>query len=148
MVVPGKFFGEEFQRHRATQPGVLGLIDDAHSSLAQLLKDSKMRNGLSDHDWRRSLLLAGHVRPWPLASQTTATPNPWFPLTYCQESVRLISPASGWCCSCECPPKMTMSGNSCGTEALLSKLNCVIGFISGRIGTQRYGLKSATDSAR
>src|SRR5882672_11318648 len=64
MVVPGKLFGEEFQRHRATQPGVLGLIDDAHSSLAQLLKDSKMRNGLSDHDWRRSLLFAGHVRPW------------------------------------------------------------------------------------
>src|SRR2546426_4704538 len=91
MVVPGKFFGEEFQRHRATQPGVLGLIDDAHSSLAQLLKDSKMRNGLSDHDWRRSLLLAGHVRPWPLASQTTATPNPWFPLTYCQR---------------ECPPNI------------------------------------------
>src|SRR2546422_11288235 len=84
MVVPGKFFGEEFQRHRATQPGVLGLIDDAHSSLAQLLKDSKMRNGLSDHDWRRSLILAGHDRPWPLASQTKATPNTWFTLTYYQ----------------------------------------------------------------
>src|SRR2546422_9042824 len=76
MVVPRKFFGEEFQRHRATQPGVLGLIDDAHSSLAQLLKDSKMRNGRSDHDWRRSLLLAGHVSAWPLASETTATASP------------------------------------------------------------------------
>ena len=85
MVVPGKFFGEEFQRHRATQPGVLGLIDDAHSSLAQLLKDSKMRNGLSDHDWRRSLLLAGHVRPWPLASQTTATASPSILRAYPQE---------------------------------------------------------------
>src|SRR5260370_1481661 len=85
MVVPGKLFGEEFQRHRATQASVLGLIDDAHSSLAQLLKDSKMRNGLSDHNWRRSLLLAGHVRLWPLASQTKAAPSPWIPLAYPKE---------------------------------------------------------------
>jgi hypothetical protein len=59
MVVLGKLFRQEFQRYRATQPSVLGLIDDAHSSLAQLLKDSKVRNGLSDHDKQEELALGG-----------------------------------------------------------------------------------------
>lgn len=65
-----------------------------------------------------------------------------------KKCVRVISSPRGWGCSCECPAKMTMSGDSCGTEALLSKLTCVICFISGPAGTQRYGLKIATDSAR
>ncbi|SRR6266403_3790595 len=85
LVVPGKLFREEFQRHRATQPGVLGLIDDTHSSATQLLKDSKVQNGLSDHNRRRSLLLAGHVRPRLLASQPKLTPCPWILWAYTQE---------------------------------------------------------------
>src|SRR6267154_5337523 len=74
LAVSGKLFREEFQRHRAAQTGVLGFVDDTHSSATQLLKDSKMQNGLSDHN-KRGLLLAGHVRPGPLASQTKMDPT-------------------------------------------------------------------------
>ncbi len=69
LAVSGKLFREEFQRHRAAQTGVLGFVDDTHSSATQLLKDSKMQNGLSDHN-KRSLLLAGHVRPGPHGSKS------------------------------------------------------------------------------
>ncbi len=44
-----------------------------------------MRNGLSDHNGRRSLRLAGHVRPAALASQTKTAPSPWIPWAYPQE---------------------------------------------------------------
>jgi hypothetical protein len=57
LMIPGKLFREEFQRHRATQPGVLGFIDDTHSSAAQLFQDSKVRNGLADH--KEELALGG-----------------------------------------------------------------------------------------
>src|SRR5437660_3030858 len=109
LMVPGKLYGEEFQRHRATQPGVLALIDDTHSSATQLFKNSKMRNGLSDHN-RRSLLLAGHVRPAALTSQTKGASSPWIPLAYRQEERPLNTLTSGWYWGCMCPAKMTMSG--------------------------------------
>jgi len=32
LVVPGKLFGEEFQRHGATETGVLGSVDYTHPS--------------------------------------------------------------------------------------------------------------------
>src|SRR5258708_22460115 len=84
LVVSGKLFGEKFQRHQTTQAGVFGFVDDTHSSATQLLKNSKVRNGLSDHNGRRSLLLAGHVRPRPLASQSQTDLRPWVLWAYFQ----------------------------------------------------------------
>src|SRR5437899_2882189 len=98
LVVSGKLFGEEFQRHRAAQAGVLGFVDDTHSTATQLLKDSKVRNGLSDHN-TRNLLLAGHVRPGPLASQTKIIHVLGFCGHIPQKSVSAISSLSfgGYC---------------------------------------------------
>src|SRR5258708_30386863 len=84
LVVSGKLFGEKFQRHQTTQAGVFGFVDDTHSSAAQLLKNSKVRNGLSDHNGRRSLLLAGPVRPRPVASQSQTDLRPWILGAYLQ----------------------------------------------------------------
>jgi hypothetical protein len=70
---------------------------------------------------------------------------PWIPLAY--QCLRNMPPR-GWYWRRECPAKMTMSGDSCGVEALPSKLSSAIGFISLHIRSQRYGLKSAPDSVR
>jgi hypothetical protein len=43
---------------------------------------------------------------------------------------------------------MTVSGDSCGVEALTSKLSCTIRLIFLHIGSERCGLKNATDSVR
>src|SRR5712692_3737851 len=86
-MIPGKFFREKLQRDRATEPEVLGLIDNAHSSSAEFLKNEKVRDELRDHNGRRSLLLGGHVRPWPLSSQTASTASPC-PLLECPQCVR------------------------------------------------------------
>src|SRR5262245_36553585 len=70
LAIPGKFGREELQRHHAAQPGVLRLIHHTHATAAQLRKNSKMRDGLTDHNGKKNLLLAGHVRLARLASQT------------------------------------------------------------------------------
>ena len=43
------FRGEELQSDGAVQVGVLGLVDDIHPALTQLLGDAVVRNGLADH---------------------------------------------------------------------------------------------------
>ena len=70
LAIPGKFGREELQRHHAAQPGVFRLIHHTHAAAAQLRKNSKMRDGLTDHNGEKNLLLAGHVRLTWLASQT------------------------------------------------------------------------------
>jgi hypothetical protein len=40
---------QELQGHMPTEAEVFGLVDDAHSSPAQLLQDAVMRNGLANH---------------------------------------------------------------------------------------------------
>jgi hypothetical protein len=47
---------EEFERNIAVQLGVMGFVDDTHSTFTELLDDAVMRYGLPDH-W--FLLLAG-----------------------------------------------------------------------------------------
>jgi hypothetical protein len=38
--------GEKFKRDKATERGVLGLVDDAHASAAEFLDDAVMRDDL------------------------------------------------------------------------------------------------------
>src|ERR1019366_4451672 len=43
-------FRQELQSDKATEFGVLGLIDHPHSTTAQLLHDAVVRDGLADHE--------------------------------------------------------------------------------------------------
>jgi hypothetical protein len=45
----GDFIRQKFQRHKAAERGVLGLVDHAHPAPAQLLDNAVMRDGLPNH---------------------------------------------------------------------------------------------------
>ena len=47
--VLGDFIRQKFQRRKATEHGVLGLVDHAHPAAAQLLDNAVMRDGLPNH---------------------------------------------------------------------------------------------------
>ena len=47
--------GQEFQRDKAVELDVLGLVDDTHPATAELLDNAVVRDGLADH-WQRILL--------------------------------------------------------------------------------------------
>ena len=51
MLVKG-FAREELQRDSSTELGVLGFIDDTRAAFAELLGDSVMQYGPTDHDRR------------------------------------------------------------------------------------------------
>ena len=42
--------GEELQGHGSAEPGVLGLVDDAHAAAAELGEHAVVGDGLPDHD--------------------------------------------------------------------------------------------------
>ena len=44
----GDIIGQEFQGDKATESGVLGLVDHAHTAAAELLDDAVVRDGLAD----------------------------------------------------------------------------------------------------
>ena len=46
---PGEALGQELERHRAAEPGVLGLVDDAHPAAAELLDHAVVGERLADH---------------------------------------------------------------------------------------------------
>ena len=52
--VLGYFIGQEFQRDEAMQLHILGFVDHAHPTTAELLDDAVVRDGLVDHEWRRN----------------------------------------------------------------------------------------------
>ena len=52
--VTGNFLGQKLEGNKTVQPGVLGLVDHAHTAAAQLLDNAVVRNGLPDH-WQRML---------------------------------------------------------------------------------------------
>src|SRR5262249_47915048 len=45
---------QEFQRNRAVQTGIDGLVDNAHSPCAQFFYDAKVRDRLANHHRTRS----------------------------------------------------------------------------------------------
>jgi hypothetical protein len=47
--IASQVFGEEFQGYVATELGIFGLVDYAHSSAAELMEDAIMRDGLAEH---------------------------------------------------------------------------------------------------
>src|SRR5215469_793036 len=49
LCVSCQFFGQEFEGHKAIQPGVLRFINDTHASAPQPLNDAIMRDYLVDH---------------------------------------------------------------------------------------------------
>src|SRR5437762_9088244 len=53
--VAREFVGQELESDKAFKPGVLGLVDHAHSSAAQLSGNAVMRDGATD----REIALAG-----------------------------------------------------------------------------------------
>ena len=50
--VSGNVIRQELERHKASQFGVLGLVDHAHPPIAELLDDPVACNGLADHGAR------------------------------------------------------------------------------------------------
>ena len=57
--VLGYVLGQEFESNKATEVGVLGLINDPHTAAAQLLKDAVVGDDLTDELGR-----ANHWREW------------------------------------------------------------------------------------
>ena len=50
----GDFIGQKLEGDEAVQPRVFGFVDHTHPAAAQLLDDAVVRDGLSDHGFRRS----------------------------------------------------------------------------------------------
>jgi hypothetical protein len=65
-----------------------------------------------------------------------------------KKGVRAFRRRNDWPRSRECPLEMTMSGDSGVAEAQHAESACVICFVSGLVGTQQHGQKSATESGR
>ena len=47
--IAGYFLRQELERHKAMQPGVLGLVDHAHTAAAKLFNDAVVGDGFADH---------------------------------------------------------------------------------------------------
>ncbi len=43
--------GQELESNKATELHILSLVDDTHPATAELLDDSVVRDGLTDHGW-------------------------------------------------------------------------------------------------
>ena len=48
-LITEELLGQELERHAASQPRVLGLVDDTHPSAAELVDDPIVGDGLTDH---------------------------------------------------------------------------------------------------
>ena len=46
--------GQKLQCDKAAKLSVLRLIDDTHAATTEFLDDAVVRDGLSDHGWRRN----------------------------------------------------------------------------------------------
>ena len=49
LLVSGDLIGKEFERHKAIEFDILGLVDDPHPATAEFLEDSIVRDDLVDH---------------------------------------------------------------------------------------------------
>jgi hypothetical protein len=49
LAVASNFFWQEFEGNESVQARIFGLIDHAHATAAQLLDDTVVRDGLTDH---------------------------------------------------------------------------------------------------
>ena len=47
--IAGYFLRQELERHKAMQPGVFGLVDNAHPAAAKLFHDAVVGNSFADH---------------------------------------------------------------------------------------------------
>ena len=69
--VCGYLFGQELEGHEAAELHILGLVDDTHSTTAELFDDAVVRDGLADErvgGWHA----AAHLR---LRQASQRTPN-------------------------------------------------------------------------
>ena len=48
--IAGHFVGQKLQRDKAVQARVLGFVDHAHATAAELFDDAVVRDGLADHE--------------------------------------------------------------------------------------------------
>jgi len=58
--VSGNFIRQELESNEAVQPRVLSLVDDTHTSAAQLLDDAVVRDGLAEHQGQ--ILLGSNIQ--------------------------------------------------------------------------------------
>src|SRR5262245_45353743 len=74
LAVSGESLGQELERHKATQPGVLSLVEHTQAAPAQLFGYAIMGNRCADHGvYRRvypaPIRMAGRSRPYILFSE-------------------------------------------------------------------------------
>jgi hypothetical protein len=50
--IPGNFCGKELERHEATQPRILGFVDDTHPATPEFFQDAIVRDRLA-REWQR-----------------------------------------------------------------------------------------------
>ena len=72
-----EFIGQEFERNKAPEFGVLCLVDDTHPAAAQLFDDSIVRNGFADHrlmpaPFERFIL--PYCKPWVSPTESLRMP--------------------------------------------------------------------------
>src|ERR1019366_6471345 len=61
----GYLVGQEFERNKATELHICGLIDHAHAAAADLAEDAVVRDGLADHAANlTSVKLASQSKRW------------------------------------------------------------------------------------
>src|SRR2546428_13673124 len=64
----GYLVGQEFQGNETIEFYILGLIDDAHSTTAELLDDAVVRDGLTEHRRNAMAYGFGSQRWWTVGS--------------------------------------------------------------------------------
>ncbi len=55
LAVGGNVVRKELQGYVSAEPGVFGLVDDAHTTAAQLFEDTVVGESLADHETRTPL---------------------------------------------------------------------------------------------
>ena len=91
----------------SAQIGILGFVNHAHSTPAELPEDAVVRDGLANHD--KELLLGGHVRRRAEASQRTVIFDLAFAWVRCTPFYLFVAnrPVGFWGSGLGCQPLQT-----------------------------------------
>src|SRR5579862_1790594 len=95
--VPREFVGKELEGHEATEAGVLGLVDHAHSAVPKFFKNAVVRYGLADHLYQLlgCVCESRNLRAEGEASQCGGWGSTWITPGNLRNSLRAAVPPRG-----------------------------------------------------